>query len=93
MVPELDVIVKIEQVLSLYMEIFPRAVTSEQISVASLMEGVRAMLPGRESTEETEIKEKQRQLQLNLLKILSNVDSQQVPWTKTVRITLLERSL
>lgn len=76
--------IRLEQVLSLYQEVFPSCLTDNPGNISKIMEGVRYL------TEQHVQSEDQKDLdeylpQLYLLKLLSGADSRKLPWVKEVR--------
>ncbi|CAG2249527.1 URB1 [Mytilus edulis] len=73
--------IRLEQVLSLYQEVFPSCLTDNPANISKIMEGVRYL------TEQHVQSEDQKDLdeylpQLYLLKLLSGADSRKLPWVK-----------
>ncbi|XP_076077212.1 nucleolar pre-ribosomal-associated protein 1-like [Mytilus galloprovincialis] len=73
--------IRLEQILSLYQEVFPSCLTDNPANISKIMEGVRYL------TEQHVQSEDQKDLdeylpQLYLLKLLSGADSRKLPWVK-----------
>ncbi|CAC5395757.1 URB1 [Mytilus coruscus] len=73
--------IRLEQVLSLYQEVFPSCLTDNPTNISKIMEGVRYL------TEQHVQSDDQKDLdeylpQLYLLKLLSGADSRKLPWVK-----------
>ncbi|VDI22213.1 nucleolar pre-ribosomal-associated protein 1 [Mytilus galloprovincialis] len=81
MISEPSHMIRLEQVLSLYQEVFPSCLTDNPANISKIMEGVRYL------TEQHVQSEDQKDLdeylpQLYLLKLLSGADSRKLPWVK-----------
>ena len=85
-VPESSHMIRLEQVLSLYQDVFPSCLTDNPINISKIMEGVRYLTEqcgqlDTDSEEDTDYLP-----QLYLLKLLSGADSRKLPWVKEVSL-------
>ena len=78
--------IRLEQVLSLYQDVFPSCLTDNPVNISNIMEGVRYLTEqcgqldlDTDSEEDTDYLP-----QLYLLKLLSGTDSRKLPWVKEV---------
>lgn len=74
--------IRLEQVISLYQEVFPSCLTDNPVNISKIMEGVKSVMD-----QNTEGEEIGYLPQLYLVKLLSGADSKKLPWIKEVNKT------